>query len=583
MALQSGDRIGDYEVTGILGAGGMGKVYKVRNVLSDRTEAMKVMLPALNENREVSDRFLREIRVLASFDHPHIAALHTAQHVDGQVLMVMEYIEGLSLDALLKRGRLALGPALNFCAQVLEALQYAHERGVVHRDLKPANIMVTKAGTVKLMDFGIAKLAADPKLTGTGTTFGSLHYMSPEQIQGAAQVDARSDLYSLGICLYEMVAGKVPFDADSEYSLMSAHLNQAPRPPVELDPTLPTPLNQLVIKSLLKGPTYRFQSAAEMLTELNRIRKDLGLLGADTAAVLPVVSPTSAPSPSTPPASTAQGLSSRPAVINPPTPPVPTGAAATPSPVAAAVAAAPPKPAAPRNRRMLYIAAGSVATAGVLVAALFLAPYLSRTSARTKAQEAPMPASSTELPAAAVPAPQQQPTTEPSTQPSTVVAQPEPQPEPQQPKATVAAPPQRPRESHAAATPGQAASGSTAPSAVQQQAVQQPAVQSPQPPAQQQQAVPQQSPARSAEWNQVREQYNQLAIRVSSTKSGLQSLQNQMGGLGLRADMREAATRADYLMQEAMSAIRAGDMDTAKRNIDMADRTVERIEKFLGR
>ena len=198
MALQPGDRIGDYEITGILGAGGMGKVYKVRNVLSDRIEAMKVLLPALTDNRELTDRFLREIRVLASFDHPHIASLHTAQNADGQILMVMEYIEGFSLDALLKRGHLALGTALDFCAQVLDALQYAHERGVVHRDLKPSNMMVTKSGAVKLMDFGIAKLAADPKLTSTGTTFGSLLYMSPEQIQGAANVDARSDVYSHG-------------------------------------------------------------------------------------------------------------------------------------------------------------------------------------------------------------------------------------------------------------------------------------------------------------------------------------------------------------------------------------------------
>src|SRR5436190_21830753 len=224
MAFEIGDRAGDYEIIGILGAGGMGKVYKVRNQLSNRIEAMKVLVPSLEESPELADRFLREIRVQATLEHPNIASLHTAQRLDNQVLMIMEYVEGTSLDVVLHQGRLPLDKALDYVLQVLEALEYAHTRGIVHRDVKPANMIVTPSGLVKLMDFGIAKLAVDRKLTMTGSTIGSLYYMSPEQIQGASTVDARSDLYSLAICLYEIVTGKRPFDANSEYGLMAAHL-----------------------------------------------------------------------------------------------------------------------------------------------------------------------------------------------------------------------------------------------------------------------------------------------------------------------------------------------------------------------
>ena len=211
-----GSRVGDYEVLEVLGAGGMGRVYKVRNVISDRVEAMKVLLPDLQGDAELADRFMREIKVQASLDHPNIAALHTALRLDNQLLMLMEYVEGVTIEAVLRSGRIPIDKAIDYTAQVLSALSYAHAHGVVHRDLKPANMIVTPSGVVKLMDFGIAKMAADRKLTQTGRTVGSLYYMSPEQIKGAADLDPRSDLYSLGISLYEMVTGARPFQGDSE-------------------------------------------------------------------------------------------------------------------------------------------------------------------------------------------------------------------------------------------------------------------------------------------------------------------------------------------------------------------------------
>src|ERR1035437_981320 len=259
MNLEIGSTVGDYQVTGILGAGGMGKVYKVRNMISDRVEAMKVLLPDLANEPDLADRFLREIKVQASLEHPNIASLHTALRVDNQLLMLMEFVEGVTLEQKLKDGPLPPAQAVDYIMQALSALEYAHAHGVIHRDIKPANMLLTPGGVVKLMDFGIAKAANDRKLTMTGTTMGSLYYMSPEQIQGAATLDARADLYSVGVSLYELVTGKRPFDGDSQFAIMSAHLEKTPVPPIQLDPRMPPVLNDLILLSVAKDPAARFQ------------------------------------------------------------------------------------------------------------------------------------------------------------------------------------------------------------------------------------------------------------------------------------------------------------------------------------
>src|SRR2546427_7412460 len=236
MEIDVGSVAGDYQVIDILGAGGMGKVYKVRNTISDRLEAMKVLLPDLVREPDLAERFLREIKVQASLDHPNIASLRTAVRNENQLLMIMELVEGVTLEQRLRQSALSVGEAVNYVGQVLSALSYAHRAGVVHRDIKPANMMLTAKGVIKLMDFGIAKGAADRKLTMTGTTMGSLYYMSPEQIRGEQTLDARSDLYSVGVSLYELVTGKRPFDGDSQFAIMSAHLEKTPVPPITLDP-----------------------------------------------------------------------------------------------------------------------------------------------------------------------------------------------------------------------------------------------------------------------------------------------------------------------------------------------------------
>ena len=255
-----GERIGDYEIIQILGAGGMGQVYKVRNVLSDRIEAMKVLLPNLEGDPGLADRFLNEIKVQATLDHPNIAKLHTAMRSGNQLVMVMEFVDGTSLAQVLQRGPLPPSTAAAYASQVLDALGYAHAHGVIHRDIKPANIMLAADGHIKLMDFGIARVQADRRLTQTGSTVGSLFYMSPEQIKGG-DPDGRSDLYSLGITMYEMVTGRRPFLGDSDFQIMSAHLQQAPMAPIEVIPGIPSALSDIILMAIEKDPAARFQSA----------------------------------------------------------------------------------------------------------------------------------------------------------------------------------------------------------------------------------------------------------------------------------------------------------------------------------
>ena len=284
VSLEIGTNIGDYQIVSVLGRGGMGKVFKVRNLLSDRVEAMKVLLPGVDPSPELVERFLREIKVVAGLEHPGIAALRTALRVNNQILMIMEYVEGNSLHAMLQQGRIEPVRAVRFTRQVLEALGYAHRRGVVHRDVKPPNILVDVDDRVKLTDFGIASRSGDPKLTGAGVALGSLHYMSPEQMKAEA-LDARSDLYSVGVTLYEMVTGQVPVQGNSYYAILKAHLEDKPRSAAELVPELTPELSRIIDKSLEKMPSARFQTAEEFQAALIEFDRG-GLSGAAAPTML---------------------------------------------------------------------------------------------------------------------------------------------------------------------------------------------------------------------------------------------------------------------------------------------------------
>ena len=518
MSFQVGDTIGDYQVIGVLGAGGMGQVYKVRNVISDRVEAMKVLLPDLVSDPELADRFLREIKVQASLDHPNIAKLHTALRAGNQLIMIMELVEGTTLEQMQERGPLPLADGLRYISDSLDALGYAHEHDVIHRDIKPANIMLTHDGVIKLMDFGIAKAAGDRKLTMTGTTMGSLYYMSPEQVKGVAGIDQRSDLYSLGVTLYEVVTGRRPFQGDSDYDIMSAHLEELPRPPLEMDPNVPAALNEIILRALAKSPDERFQSAAAFRRALESVRGDqpeVTRVAPHRAA--PRVQPAAAPEPFVRPA---------------------------------------------KSHRGLYVLAGAVLTIVILLAAgIQVANWR-----KTRAGEAPQPV---EPPPAVVQEPAQAPVPPPP-----------------------AVPPATPQ-----ATPAQLA---PAPAPVSAPPVQKPVVPQPPPPASQTKPAipPQQAPAPpversltapapkdSAASNELRDRMVFLAARAATVRNGLANLERQQGrmGLGLRPDMAAANQRMDFLLKEAGGALASGDADAAKRNADMAEREVEKLEKFLGK
>jgi serine/threonine-protein kinase len=286
VALKPGQTIGDYEVLSQLGHGGIGEVYKVRHVISQRTEALK-LLRSDREGADLSERFRREIRVLASLSHPHIAQLHTAFQAGEQVAMVMEFVEGQDLQMKM-RSPWPRRPVegIDYVRQVLLALEYAHARGVIHRDIKPSNIVITPEGEAKLLDFGLAFSTADESSTRPGHVLGTLHYMSPEQVRGE-RADARADLYSTGAMLYEILTGRTPFSGN-DYEIMRAHVNTAPRHPAELNPSLPLSMCATILKAMEKDPAARYQSAAQFAADMENMSYD----EAQTIAGMSFVAPT---------------------------------------------------------------------------------------------------------------------------------------------------------------------------------------------------------------------------------------------------------------------------------------------------
>ena len=283
MSVHVGEAIGDYRVIGIIGAGGMGQVFQVEHKITKRKEAMKVLIADLADETQVQ-RFKREIEVQARLNHPNIAAVHNAFRLKDRMVLVMEFVEGQTLENLLKQGRPPLETGIDYVRQTLEALNYAHHDGVIHRDVSPANLMVTENGLVKLMDFGVAKSLGDLRLTDGGSMIGSLYYMSPEQVKGSTDPDPRSDIYSAGAILYEIVSGKKPFDYEDRFSLMVAQVEEQPRPPSQIDPELPAELDDIILKALAKEPSQRYTSAKEFVTALQIFKQPVAAVASKPAA-----------------------------------------------------------------------------------------------------------------------------------------------------------------------------------------------------------------------------------------------------------------------------------------------------------
>jgi eukaryotic-like serine/threonine-protein kinase len=567
MSQEVNTRIGDYQILNELGSGGMGRVYRVRNVISDRIEAMKVLLPDLVGQQELATRFLREIKLMGSLNHPNIAQLRTAFTANNQLVMIMEYVEGSTLADRLEHGPIPVPEALNYIGEVLNALSYAHHQHVIHRDIKPANIMVTPEGAVKLMDFGIARAGDGHSLTMTGTTLGSLGYMSPEQVQGEA-TDARSDLYSVGVSLYEMVTGQRPFRADSDFSLMTAHVRELPKPPIELQPGLPPALNEIILMSISKDPAQRFQSAEAFANALSSVRV---AASAANAAALKASE-----------ASTAECtiLPSIPA--NPPKQPVaPARPMADAKPTAGSVPApvvTPPAPL-PGGHRGLYMALGALIVLAVLVVGGIYLPRHSKTEARQgetekgEAQQSPPAASPTNVSVHnAIPA---------ATAPVTAVSN------SQMSDATQPAPP--------ATAPAEGTSNAAQSTPIPAQApVRHTSKINPQPMTAEQQspsslqstnesATPDQ-PAAAINRDDVERQVDQLSNRAAAVNGSLERLQQQQSaaGYGLRGDMAARQASMNTNLSKAESAMERGDLATAKKRADMAESDAEALEHFLG-
>jgi len=281
--LHVGDVVGEYTVIDVAGAGGMGTVYKIEHLITQRIEAMKLLPPTVSSDPDQVRRFEREIRLQARLHHPNIVALYNAIRDGDSVALVMEFVEGESLQHKLAAGPLPVEAAVDFTGQVLHALAYAHAEGVIHRDVSPANIIITREQVAKLTDFGLARGATDLSLSTSGAPVGSPFYMSPEQVKGGHNLDPRADLYSMGTVLHEMLTGRKLFEAESAFDVMRAHVETEPQPPSSLRPEVPLTLDQVVARAVAKDPARRFSSAEEFRIALQSFTADATVLPRQSA------------------------------------------------------------------------------------------------------------------------------------------------------------------------------------------------------------------------------------------------------------------------------------------------------------
>ena len=258
-----GQIVGNYKIEQKLGEGGMGEVFKGIDMMLEREVAIKFLRPELASQPQVVERFRSEAVTLAKLNHPNVATLFNFMRQGDSFIMVLEFVRGVALDNVIQqRGAIPVDQAVPIFCQVLDGIQHAHDFGIIHRDIKPANMMLTEKGTLKVLDFGIARILGTARMTRQGNIIGTIEYMSPEQVRGM-ETDARSDIYSLGMLLYEMLTGRCPFDMQNEFELMKAQIEQYPMPPRQLNPAIPEVVEQAIWRSIQKDPAQRFQNASE--------------------------------------------------------------------------------------------------------------------------------------------------------------------------------------------------------------------------------------------------------------------------------------------------------------------------------
>ncbi|MGD2087869.1 MAG: protein kinase [Candidatus Aminicenantes bacterium] len=268
-----GQTISHYKILEKLGEGGMGVVYKAEDTKLKRTVALKFLPPGLTRDSQAKERFLHEAQAAAALEHQHICNIYEIDETEDQIFIVMSCFEGQTLKEKIDAGPLKIDEALKIAIQAAEGLQAAHEKGIVHRDIKSANIMVTEKEQTKIMDFGLAKLKGQTKITKEGSTLGTAAYMSPEQSQGA-DVDHRTDIWSLGVVLYEMITGQLPFRGEYEQAVIYSIMNEQPEPLTALRTGVPMELERIINKSLSKDPSERYQHADDLMVDLRKLKKD---------------------------------------------------------------------------------------------------------------------------------------------------------------------------------------------------------------------------------------------------------------------------------------------------------------------
>ncbi|UCF04538.1 MAG: protein kinase [bacterium] len=285
-----GKTVAHYKILEELGRGGMGIVYKAKDTKLDRTVALKFLTPQILGSGEEKMRFIHEAKTAASLSHPNICTIFEIDETEGRSFIAMEYVEGQNLKETTASGPLDVGHAIDIAIWIAQGLHAAHEKGIVHRDIKSANIMITSGGQIKIMDFGLAISAGMTKLTREGTTLGTVSYMSPEQAQGEG-IDHRTDIWSLGVILYEMLTGQQPFRGDYDQAVIYSIIHDDPKPITGLRTGLPLALERLVNKTLSKTKAERYQHADEVLADLTRIRRELessnGRVRPGTTAIRP--------------------------------------------------------------------------------------------------------------------------------------------------------------------------------------------------------------------------------------------------------------------------------------------------------
>lgn len=277
MAFKVGQRVGNYEFLRVLGATASTKVFEAKNVVKGRREMIKLLPKEAAGDKEGAGRFEREAEIRGKLSHPNIAEFYGVIDLDGELAMTMEMAPGVSLEERLAEGPISMSAALEIGEQTLNALEYAHESHIVHREITPANLYLGPDGAVKLTGFSLARGYQDPKLTAPGTVIGNVHYLSPEQVKGIQDFDGRSDIYSLGVVLFEALTGQKPFDSKSQFDIIQAHVLESPPVPTDLREDLPDELSRILLKALEKMPEDRFHDARRFRIGLEQAHRAVRL------------------------------------------------------------------------------------------------------------------------------------------------------------------------------------------------------------------------------------------------------------------------------------------------------------------